>query len=505
MLSGSVFGLDHTPALTHIASAETLATSPSNVPNGETLVLTLGKEGVIDLPTAVLNRLPLYREPCLLYCSDMSILTGVVQSLRPDSAALALESTNENELVERFEDVNRTAESRPYRPSYGLEGDAVEFWTNYFPVKLPDEMVLHRYSITIDVEYDEGKQLPEPRNKKLRRIITLLLEKLDPKLQLPIATDFKSTLVCGDIIPQRLWVTKIKYFHEDDRGARNDSRTYTIRIEETPPVLKISELKNFLASRTVIAPFSDRESILHALNIIFGHHAKSSPAINMVGGNKAFNNAKTQPQHAEQQSLEDGLEAIRGYYLSVRLATFRTIVNVNVCHGAFYKTLKLTDVIDNWAANSFNWEKENLKWDKLETFLKGVKVKTNYLKDANRSQVTQVRSIKSFASIKDGEGTNHPPKVRYYAAPPREVLFYQDDEKDVRDVTKQMSKAKDKKNCVDNKYIRVAEFFKKSTPISYSSPYPRLTSLRVQHRFRSTRKIPSPQLCFTKRSHIRAG
>ena len=479
MLSGSVFGLDHTPALTHIASAETLATSSSNVPNGETLVLTLGKEGIIDLPTAVLNRLALYREPCLLYCSDMSILADVVQSLRPISAALADESTNENNLVKSFEDVNRTAESKPYRPSYGLEGDAVEFWTNYFPVKLPDKMILHRYSITIDVEYDEGKQLPEPRNKKLRRIIRLLLENLDPKLQLPIATDFKSTLVCGDIIPQRLWVTKIKYFHEDDRGASKDSRTYTIRIEETPPVLQMSELKSFLASTTITAPFSDRESMLHALNIIFGHHAKSSPAINMVGGNKAFKNPET--QHAERQSLEDGLEAIRGYFLSVRLATFRTIVNVNVCHGAFYKTLKLPSVIDDWTANSVNWEGDFLKWDKLETFLKGVKVKTNYLKDANRSQVTQVRSIKSFASTKDGEGTNHPPKVQCDAAPPRGVLFYQDDEKDVRDVTKQMSKAKDNKNRANGKYISVAEFFKRSTPISYPCPHPRLTSLRVQH------------------------
>ena len=382
-----------------------------------------------------------------------------------------------------FEGVNRTAESKPYRPSYGLKGDAVEFWTNYFPVKLPDELVLHRYSITIDVEYDEGKQLPEPRNKKLRRIIKLLLERLDnPKLKLPIATDFKSTLVCGRMIPQNLWVTQIKYFHEDDRGARNDSRTYTVRIEETPPVLKISELKNFLASTTVIAPFSDRESILHALNIIFGHHAKSSPAINMVGGNKAFNNAKTQPQHAEQESLKDGLEAIRGYYLSVRLATFRTIVNVNVCHGAFYKALKLSALIDHWTANKVNRDQQGYSiWDKLETFLKGVKVKTNYLKDANRCQITQVRSIKSFASINDGKGTNHPPRVQYDAASPWRVLFYQDDEKDVKDVTKQTSKAKDKKNRVDKQYISVADFFKRSTPISYSSLCPRLTSLRVQH------------------------
>ena len=462
------------------ASAETLATSPRIVPTREMLVLTLQKEE-FDFPIGVLDRLLLYREPCLPYCLDRSPLTDVVQSSRQISRALADESTNENNLVNNFEGVNRTAEDKPYRPSYGVRGDAVEFRTNYFPVNLPDELVLYRYSITIDVEYDEGKQLPEPKNKKLKRIIRLMLENLqNSKVKTPIATDFKSTLVCSGMIPQSSWVTKITYFHEDDRGPSKDSRTYTIRIEETPPVLKISELKNFLASTTVTAPFSDRESMLQALNIIFGHHAKSSPMISMVGGNKGFKNEKN--QHADKQSLKAGLEAIRGYFLSVRLATFRAIVNVNVCHGAFYGAISLQELIDHWYAIRDNWEtKELLKWHELETFLKGVNVKTNYLKDANRSQVTQVRSIKSFASIKDGEGTIHPPHVQYYAAPPGGVWFYLDEEKDVKDVTKQISKAKDNKNRVKDKYISVAEFFKSSTSISKSSPCQRLISLRVQH------------------------
>ena len=79
-----------------------------------------------------------------------------------------MNSTNDDRLVKRFEGVNRTAESMPYRPSCGVKGDADETRTKYFPVELPDELVLHRYSIMIDVEYDEGKQLSESRNRKLR-------------------------------------------------------------------------------------------------------------------------------------------------------------------------------------------------------------------------------------------------------------------------------------------------------------------------------------------------
>ena len=363
-------------------------------------------------------------------------------------------------------------------------------------------MILHRYSISIDPEYVDGKQLPEPKNKKLKQIIKLMLEHLrNSKLTLPIATDFKSNLVCGGMIPQNLRLIKIKYSHEDDSGTSNDRRTYTIQIEETPPVFKISELKNFLSSTTVIAPLSDRESMLQALNIIFGHHAKSSPTISMIGGNKAFTNAEN--QHVEQENLGDGLKAIRGYFLSVRLATFRTIVNVNVCHGAFYEAILLRDLIDKWAKNSANWAYKDLKWHELETFLKGVKVKTNYLRDTNHSQVTQVRSIQSFASTEDGAGTNHPPKVLEYAAAPRQVSFYLDDEKDVKDVTKQGSKAKNKSRAKDN-YVSVADFFRSDLPIFKSSLCPMLTFYRVQHSTISRGKIPSTQLRFAKKSRLRA-
>ena len=376
--------------------------------------------------------------------------------------------------MKEFEGVNRTAESKPYRPSYGVKGDAVEFLTNYFPVGLPDELVLHRYSISVDLDYDEGKQLPEPKNKKLKQIIGLTLENLQKsKLRLPIATDFKSILICGGMIPQDLWVRKIKYSHEDDGGISNDPRTYTVRIGKTSPVLEISELKKFLASTTAVAPLSDRESMIQALNIIFGHHAKSSRTISMIGGNKAFNNAR---QLAEKEALRDGLEAIRGYFLSVRLATFRTIVNVNVCHGAFYEAIKLPILIDHWTSNLAHWGQDGeLKWHELETFLKGVKVKTNYLRDKNHNQVTQVRSIQSFASPKDGEGTNHRPKVVEYAAQPSKVSFYLDDEKDAKNVTKQGSKAMDNRNRPKDHYISVADFFKSDSPIFKSNPYPRLT------------------------------
>jgi eukaryotic translation initiation factor 2C len=42
-------------------------------------------------------------------------------------------------------------------------------------------------------------------------------------------------------------------------------------------------------------------------------------------------------QTTETADLAAGLEVIRGFFSSVRLATFRILVNINIRHDAFYR------------------------------------------------------------------------------------------------------------------------------------------------------------------------
>ena len=316
---------------------------------------------------------------------------------------------------------------------------------------------MYRYRITIDPQYRDGQQLPEPKNKKLKHI-KIWLNLLQYSLQkLPVATDFKSNLICTEKIPEGWWVTRVKYVHEYDQAPGAVPQMYTLRIEETPPPLSISVLKTFLASTNERAPFEDRELMLQTLNIIFGHHSKSSSAITMIGSNRAYPNYNTA---TEKFPLTRGLEAIRGYFLSVRLASFRSIVNVNVSHGAFYEPQKMQTLVDEWGA-IFN-NAEDTYWVALEGFLKDLKVKTQYLKDEKRNQVTQTRTIKSFASPRDGGGNDHPPEVEEFAAPPQEVWFYLDDQRDFR----KQKKKHPKNGVIMDKYINVDEFFKTSRSIS---------------------------------------
>ena len=368
------------------------------------------------------------------------------------------EIERENTIVRSLEDVVRTGVRNPHRPSYGTTGEAVEFQTNYFPVVLPHELVLYRYSTTIDVRVDkERKKLPEPKNKKLKQIIRLLLSDLEssePKL--PVVTDFKSTLVCSKEIPQNRRDPLIKYYHEDDIGPGNDPQTYQLHIEEILPPLRVSVLREFLASTHNVPPYEHRESMLQALNILLGHHAKSTRTTTMVGGNRAFPNTKD----TENLYLTEGLEAVRGYFLSVRLASSRTLVNVNVSHGAFYEAIKLSELIENWITDQGRRLGDE-DWVRLEAFLKGLKVRTNYLKDGNGKRITKVQSIKACASPGDGSGQKQSPFVKRFAAPPGEVWFYLDDQ---RDFSKQGDKYK-KKGVIQEKYISVKEFFESSTSV----------------------------------------
>ncbi|KAF6232163.1 hypothetical protein HO173_009546 [Letharia columbiana] len=122
---------------------------------------------------------------------------------------------------------------------------------------MPRELVLHRYTITIDARYDkDGKQLPEPIKQETENVYPDLAEPLGVgfgvlKRKLPLPTDFKSTLICLEKNSQSLWGPEIEYFHENDNAPGSDAQIYQLRIEETLPTLKISELKESWPSTDV--------------------------------------------------------------------------------------------------------------------------------------------------------------------------------------------------------------------------------------------------------------
>ena len=281
-------------------------------------------------------------------------------------------------------------------------------------MNMPENLVLNSYTINFAAIFkDNGDKILDPKGKKLKQIIRIMLSSRDFKNSktVIVATDFRENLISLGTLPENIRNQKVEYFHEDDGATRSNAQTYHLHISPAMkfPSLNVSELVRFLASTAADAPYPAKSSMVDALNTLIGHYTNSSPTTSIIGGKRAF------PQQMDIRPLGAGLNALRGFYASVRLASYRTLINVNVSHGAFYDAIPLCDLMRNYGV---------IPYDELETFVKGLKVRINYLKDKKGSYITMVKTISGLAHITDGSGQNPPPKVDCFAGSPFQVWFY---------------------------------------------------------------------------------
>ena len=293
----------------------------------------------------------------------------------------------------------------PYRPAYGTEGKVVALYSNYFEMKTNPEFVMHRYHIAIvPVAYapdDPAKnqsgaseaEETAPTGKSLSNIVRLLLE-CSPyaEHQAYLVTDFASTLLSCQKLTLDVtgWEKSIKY-----RKA-----TYRLRLEERGTI-DTSHLIECLNPAAMVESSAGKEPLLQALNIILGHLAKSSERTTVYGSNRSF----AWDQDFAPSSLGTGLVAMKGFYSSVRAATSRIVINVNVTNGPFYQAEPLHRLMDDLvAANNNVWDVPT-----VEAFLKGLQVDVLYLRGKTNQMGRPIscrRTIFGFAKKGDGIAPN---------------------------------------------------------------------------------------------------
>ena len=291
-------------------------------------------------------------------------------SSRGLSSKTSKEKKDEDNLLAQFRSINRTAVAMPNRPDYGTLGQQVEILANYFKLDMDESLVLYSYDIKVTaVVKHKGEKLLDPKGKKLKQIIRLMYETNGFKFRKrDTATDFQQRLISLHPLPEAIRNFDVKYFHEADNAARDDARAYHLQISQSQDfsTFKVSDLIAFLGSTMGTSQYPEKSLMLQALNTLIGHHTISSPTTIMIGGKRAF------PQPTQVKDLQAGLEALRGYFSSVRLASFRPLINVNLTHGSFYKAVPLQVLMWNYGIRYY---------DSLETFVKGLKVFTKYMKD----------------------------------------------------------------------------------------------------------------------------
>lgn len=330
------------------------------------------------------------------------------------------------------------ARDYPRRPAYGSAGGKVVVWANYFEMEVPKDMALHRFTI--------GEIEPKVSSKKKELIIrqlmvqaAILLEKKVPV----VVSDFKSYILSmPNELPGGDEMNREVVYPPDKDGVKPRSqKTYTVPIKKDK-TFQLSELAEYLASTDPSAVYHAKDEVVQTLNILRNYHPRMAGGnIITIGAHKVF----IPSANNQEMDLSGGLIGLKGSYASIRLATSRVLVNVNVSHAAFYRHGPLLGLVRDYRDAN---RAQGISYNdyKLAAFLKRLKVQPNLKVPGEGGQskpVHGVRTIWGLATKQDGLRLNRPPRVPRYGANAQEVSFWYE---------------KDGKSS----YITVYDFFKES-------------------------------------------
>ncbi|KAL4798294.1 ribonuclease H-like domain-containing protein [Aspergillus venezuelensis] len=382
------------------------------------------------------------------------------------SAPNAKVTQTENALEKAL--VKERSVGYPERPGYGTQGRPVTLFANYIEMMSVGKG-LFRYNIGID----NGSN-PSPPPKKLEQIINLMLEEHFSQTRRSIVTDFRSTMI-----------SHLQVLDEGQESATFDI-VYRGEFEDAPPQtqerFRVSckytgrfdpaDLLNYLTSTNAAAMFNEKAEVLQALNILIGHYPKTAASIASHGANKHY----AIGQDAERQNLGAGLEALRGYFVSVRAATARLLVNVQVKYVACYEEGPLYQTIATLKAEK-KGDPQSLK-----KYLHKLRVRVTHIERKNKKGqvIPRIKTIHGIATPFDGRNLANPPRVRQLAAGPKDVEFFLDaPDQSAPQASSAGSKGKKGKKGKkpagpqpSGQYISVADFFKRNYNLNVNPELP---------------------------------
>lgn len=288
------------------------------------------------------------------------------------------------------------------RPAYGTKGREIVLRANYFVMDFKPDVKFHSYIAKIS---------PEPKPKRFLLEVWKQILAMPAIRQAGVATDNATELVTlGNILP--LSPLRIRV----DDGA-NGHKDYTVDLSSNTvidPKDIISGLRNEKL-RTII---KDEAIFVRALNILMAAYPATDRGVVTLGkGNN--NKFYWVDQRQQSQDLGGGLECIRGYYASVRLAAGRALLNLSVNHSAFYRAGPMANLTA--AFQNVHGRDRQL----FNRYIKTLQVECTHLTDKTENgQARRIKTICGLADPSDGTDEEHPPKIARLGSCADNVQFY---------------------------------------------------------------------------------
>lgn len=305
-----------------------------------------------------------------------------------------------------------TTQQMPPRPGHGTIGKKVLVYANYFKIACPQDLTLTRYNVEVS---------PEAKGKKLARIFQLFLA-LPEFSGERIATEWKSFIVS----PRKLNIpdgfqVQIPYVADGEDEPLDRATVYSVRLV-TPLSFSVSNLVSYLGSVNPSPDDPQKAETVQVLNAVFGHHPKSQGGVVSIGQNRHYSIDHTQANVHNIKSLGGGLEALRGFFQSVRPATGGLLLNVNVTMGVFLEPGPLNALFPKLGTgNKITLNKK----------MKLVRVKVIHLPEkrskTTKAAIPRIKTIFGLAQPQDGRTLPKPPQVQSYGAGPKGVKFWLND------------------------------------------------------------------------------
>lgn len=305
----------------------------------------------------------------------------------------------------------------PYRPAFGHDGQEIVLWANYFKLEAKPRTI-YKYGLTVNQQPQPsgdqagstagGADRPprEAKGAKLQRIITLALGQIH---NATLATEFKAQVI--SLTELNLPASNTVQVNYTEPG-RNRVEIWNVSFGAPVPI-QLDELLTYLtrmvdpAGDTAFPKFPDE---LDALGVIVGHTARADNNAVAVGRGRFF----ATDARKEQAPMPHGslLSIIRGYFQSVRPATGRLLLNVNVTHGIFRASLSLADMFAAAGINKMNDASSGSSQftyhaETVNRYLNRAKISIR--SPANPQQTVQ-RFMTGLARKTDGQKEEKPPR-----------------------------------------------------------------------------------------------
>ncbi|KAJ0335515.1 hypothetical protein KNSL1_013573 [Colletotrichum chrysophilum] len=349
----------------------------------------------------------------------------------------------ENAIIERHRSADQTLVKKmgsmkltdstvshmPRRPAYGTKGKQIIVWANYFRMAIKP-LVLYRYNLEVRKGENAEEPADDPKGRRKgkaqgggggagggngpptsvpkRKLKIILqhalaeLQRLEPKAVL--ATEFKSQLVSFN----RLKLAKNPIIVKFKNESATREELYNVKIvgeTEAPLAAMAQYLRDMVDSSDLDdAHFPHFETSVNALDVVLGHSPRANDEVAAVGKGRFFPCGPGATSAPLGQKAP--LAAIRGFFQSVRLATGRTLLNVNVTHGVFKTDVLVSDLCRWSGVNVFGTGNINAhqtahtRLRGLSKFLAKTRVTVQF-RTAEGKEVTAKKAIHSLACTRD--------------------------------------------------------------------------------------------------------